>query len=206
MLDCSLFDLLHRQQLVAWKGSITVPMVIGLSEGICGGIAYLHHRNLVHADLKSSNILIDFSSGSTLSPRICDFGHAAVRPVPMPHDRLCTPHWAAPEVLRGEGLGPAADVFSVGMLLWEMLARRLPHKGLSFSQVIAAVGWAGLMPELELVPPQVPARLRALMELCLSFQPSARPSSRWLRLKLLRIPWRVKVEATASLDTFLNGD
>eukprot|EP00931_Biecheleriopsis_adriatica_P056595 TRINITY_DN33539_c0_g1_i1.p1 TRINITY_DN33539_c0_g1~~TRINITY_DN33539_c0_g1_i1.p1 ORF type:complete len:940 (-),score=179.98 TRINITY_DN33539_c0_g1_i1:69-2888(-) len=200
MLDCSLYDLLHRQHAVAWNGSISVPLVIRLAIGICRGLKYLHHRNLVHADLKSPNILLNFSE---LSPRICDFGHAAVRPVPSPHDRLCTPHWAAPEVLRGEALGPAADVFSVGMLLWEMLADSLPHKGLSFSQVMAAVGWAGLLPDMDLVPVQVPERLKALMLRCLSFVPSDRPSAAVLQQALLRVPKHVRIEAMNSLAEFL---
>eukprot|EP00448_Togula_jolla_P026550 CAMPEP_0170652854 /NCGR_PEP_ID=MMETSP0224-20130122/47111_1 /TAXON_ID=285029 /ORGANISM="Togula jolla, Strain CCCM 725" /LENGTH=180 /DNA_ID=CAMNT_0010984717 /DNA_START=9 /DNA_END=548 /DNA_ORIENTATION=+ len=71
-----------------------------LAMGICAGLEYLHARSLVHADLKSSNILINYSSGSSLVPKICDFGHVAVRTHPLPHRRCGTPHWAAPEALR----------------------------------------------------------------------------------------------------------
>lgn len=205
MLDCSLFDLLHRQEHLSWQGTVTLPLVIKLSAGISSGIAYLHSRNLVHADLKSSNILIDWSHSDTLSARICDFGHSAIRPVPVPHDRICTPHWAAPEVLRGEGLSPAADVFSIGILIWEMLTLRVPHYALSFGQVMAAVGWAGLLPELDVLPPQVPTLLVDAMVQCLSFRPIARPSSKWLRTHLLRIPVLMKMQATESLAAFCTG-
>merc|ERR1712211_185318 len=96
-------------------------------------------------------------------PRICDFGHAAVRPFPVTHHLLGTPHWAAPEVLRGEALGPKADVFSFGVLLWEMLAKKHPHADLSFGQVIAAVGWAGLVPDLSQLPGEATPVLKELV-------------------------------------------
>lgn len=201
MMDCSLYDLVHRPQRVEWNGSLTVRLAVTLTQGICSGIVYIHARNLVHADLKSSNILIDHSS-SVLRPRICDFGHAAVRPVPSPHDRLCTPHWASPEVLRREGLGPAADVFSIGVLLWEMLTKRLPHKGLSFGQVITAVGWASLVPDLASLP-EVPEALRLLISECLSFLPSMRPRALEVQRRLSSIPHRAKSAALGMLAGFM---
>merc|ERR1719401_2361784 len=117
-MDCSLSDLVHRPRGVSWNGSWTLLLVLTISKGIGAGITYIHSMNLVHADLKSSNILVDLSRLPV--PRICDFGHAAVRHFPAAHHLLGTPHWAAPEVLRGEALGPAADVFSFGVLLWPL--------------------------------------------------------------------------------------
>merc|ERR550532_3418083 len=150
-MDCSLFDVIHQPYKLRWHGELTVSTIIDLSKGIFDGILYLHSKHLVHADLKSSNILIDYSSSWQLIPRICDFGHAAMRTFPSPHHRCGTPHWAAPEVLRSEALGPAADIYSFGVMMWEMLAQKLPHKGLSFGQVSAIVGWAGWMPDLGLL-------------------------------------------------------
>merc|ERR1719210_2040047 len=120
--------------------------VMDLSEGMCAGMGYMHLKRLVHADLKSSNILINHTSSSKLVPKICDFGHAAVRAHPAPHHRCGTPHWAAPEALRNEAVSPAADVFSCGAILWEMLAETVPHRNLSYAQVLGAVGWCGWTP------------------------------------------------------------
>jgi len=203
LMDCSLFDLVHQQYKLHWHGDMTSCLVIDLSIGICAGIAYLHSRPLVHADLKSSNILIDYSSSVQLIPRICDFGHAAVRTHPAPHHRCGTPHWAAPEVLRSEALGPAADVYSFGVLIWEMLTRKLPHKGLSFGQVLASVGWAGWTPDLAAVP-EVPLELQGLMKKCLSFAPVDRPTSKDAKRRMKRIPKQAFAAASGMLSDFFN--
>ncbi|CAK0800360.1 unnamed protein product, partial [Prorocentrum cordatum] len=162
LMDCSLFDLIHQPVKLHWHGELTVFRVLELSTGICGGLAYLHNRHIVHADLKSSNILIDYSSSpaKTLLPRICDFGHAVVRVFPSPHHRCGTPQWAAPEVLRGEAMGLSADIYSFGAIMWEMLTQKLPHTSLSFSQIVATVGWAGWTPELSQLP-EMPPPLRS---------------------------------------------
>jgi len=72
LMDCSLFDLIHQPYKLRWHGEMTVPLIVGLAKGICAGIVYIHEFRLVHADMKSSNILIDYSSSWTLVPRICD--------------------------------------------------------------------------------------------------------------------------------------
>ncbi|CAE6970760.1 unnamed protein product [Symbiodinium natans] len=153
LMDCSLFDMIHQPYKLRWHGELTVALSLSLGTGIISGICYIHQKNLVHADLKSSNILIDYTSSSRHPvPRICDFGHAAVRCHPSPHHRCGTPHWASPEVLRSEALGPAADIYSFGVMLWEMLTQKLPHKDMSFGQVLASVGWAGSTPDMAQLP------------------------------------------------------
>lgn len=203
LLDCSLFDVIHQPHKLKWQGELTPAIAIHVGQGICDGTAYLHRLSLVHADLKSSNVLIDYTSSRQLIPRICDFGHAAVRAVPSPHHRCGTPHWAAPEVLRGEALGPPADIFSLGVILWEMLTQQLPHRGLSFSQVLAAVGWAGWVPDMELLPEGLPVQLRRLLNGCLSFTPTGRPRAHDVLHKLRRIPRRARLRALRELAAFL---
>eukprot|EP00927_Polykrikos_kofoidii_P082414 TRINITY_DN8198_c0_g2_i1.p1 TRINITY_DN8198_c0_g2~~TRINITY_DN8198_c0_g2_i1.p1 ORF type:complete len:1030 (-),score=88.04 TRINITY_DN8198_c0_g2_i1:182-3271(-) len=209
LMDCSLFDMVHRPQTVhtsreggAVRVDVTLHAALKLGNGIGRGIVYIHDRNLVHADLKSSNVLIDIT-GRELVPRICDFGHAAVRPFPATHHLLGTPHWAAPEVVRGDAIGPKADVFSFGALLWEMLTKQLPHAGLSFGQVVASVGWAGCIPDLEMLPVETPVEIRGLAGDCFCFLPTERPTMRVARRHLnclLAVP---KKTALQSLLGFL---
>lgn len=201
LMDCSLFDLIHQPQKLRWQGELTVSLAVHIGRGICSGIVYIHERKLVHADLKSSNVLIDHSSTWQLIPRICDFGHAAVRTFPTPHHRCGTPHWAGPEVLRSEALGPAADIYSFGVIMWEMLTQKLPHKGLSFSQVLAAVGWAGWLPDLSLLP-ELPAEVLRLIKDCLRFSPASRPQARDVQRRLRRVPRQVRLRALQMLSSF----
>lgn len=197
LMDCSLFELVHKPQKA---GRMSVPVSISLSEGICSGLAYLHNMNLVHADLKSPNVLVLLQPHHII-PRICDFGHAAVRAVPCPHNRLCTPNWAAPEVLREEALGTAADVFSLGILLWEMLTGQLPHAGLCFTEVIASVGWGGNIPNMRSVQ-KVRREIRQLLLDCFSFAPSDRPSSKECERRLRQIPRRARKDALHMVAAF----
>lgn len=210
LADCSLFDLIHQAFKLRWHGELNTFLVLQLALGIGAGIVYIHANHVVHADLKSSNILVDYSSswsmcgyGGQLVPRICDFGHAAVRTFPSPHHRCGTPHWAAPEVLRGEALGPKADMFSVGVLLWEMLAQRLPHKSMSFAQVLGAVGWAGWTPDLAQLP-VVPQDLRRLVKECLAFSPSTRPLAKDAVRRLRRLAKQARSKALEVLTAFFS--
>jgi len=202
LMDCSLFDIIHQPYKLRWHGELTVSLSLNLATGIMSGIVYIHAKNLVHADLKSSNILIDFTSSRQLLPRICDFGHAAVRSHPSPHHRCGTPHWAGPEVLRGEALGPRADIYSFGVIMWEMLSQKLPHKGLSFSQVLASVGWAGWTPEMSSLP-ELPQEVRQLIKDCLSFVPGERPEGKMVLKSLKRIPKQARSKAVRALAGFL---
>lgn len=175
LMDCSLFELIHIPGTLSWRGKLNRATTLSISRGICSGISYLHTRQLVHADLKSSNILIDYSTLKIPIAKICDFGHVAVRTHPAPHDRCGTPHWAAPEALRNEAVSKAADVFSFGVMLWEMLTKNLPHQALTFAQVVGAVGWSGWTPDLDSLPHSLPPELLKLLTDCLSFFASGRP-------------------------------
>ena len=105
--------------------AIEVSKVIDLITGICSGLSHAHKFGIIHRDIKPSNILLDQNA----QPKIGDFGLA--RPVnakiPEGTDIFGTPHYTAPEVLRSpQAVGHRADIFSVGILLHELLTGRLP--------------------------------------------------------------------------------
>ncbi|CEM08830.1 unnamed protein product [Vitrella brassicaformis CCMP3155] len=162
----SLFDLLHRRHQKLQQLSL-----LQICQGICSAMAYLHGLGIIHCDLKSSNILLDYS----LNPKLCDFGLALnlLRQRSSKHrGRVGTPHWMAPEVLRGAECTPAADVYSFGILLWEMLGVKIPYVALSVPQIVAAVGWGKKTPGSL---PDAPRRLSIIMRACMNDDPSKRP-------------------------------
>lgn len=142
----SLFDLLHRHQNPPeWS----LSKVVSTAREICLGMTYLHFQGIVHCDMKSSNILIS----DTWEVKICDFGlaHLIGSGGGTLHDKanlgcVGTHHWMAPEVLRGEEYSQAADVYSFGMILWEMVSRQVPFQGLTAVQVIGIVGYGRRKP------------------------------------------------------------
>jgi serine/threonine protein kinase len=99
--------------------------VIRLITGICHGLAHAHSNGIIHRDIKPSNILLDLKA----QPKIGDFGLARPIERTVAHDEeiFGTPHYTAPEVVNSpQSVDYRADIFSVGVLLHELLTGRLP--------------------------------------------------------------------------------
>lgn len=101
---------------------------------ICEAVAYAHRSLVIHRDIKPANILVDAGG----SPKLLDFGIAKLLR-PEEHDprdaahtlpglRLLTPEYASPEQVRGEALTTATDVYSLGVLLYELLSGERPFR------------------------------------------------------------------------------
>ncbi len=106
---------------------------LALFEAICGAVAYAHQNLIVHRDLKPANILVTADG----SPKLLDFGiskllNPELSPLTLAPTALglepMTPDYASPEQLRGAPITTASDVFSLGVLLFELLADRHPFR------------------------------------------------------------------------------
>ncbi|MCA8960328.1 MAG: serine/threonine protein kinase, partial [Planctomycetes bacterium] len=104
---------------------------IALFIDVCRAVQFAHHRLVVHRDLKPSNILVATDG----TPKLLDFGIAKVidpdvdeMPVSTVTElRIMTPRYASPEQVRGEPTTTGTDVFSLGVILYELLCGRTPH-------------------------------------------------------------------------------
>lgn len=133
-------------------------------------VDYLHRRGLIHLDIKSDNVLVDGDKVVLL-----DLGSA--RPLDAgPGEAGGTLGWAAPEVLLGEAASVAADMFSLGCLLYGLLAGRTPHTGLDGAELRRAT-LAGEVVPVRALAPDCPRPLAHLAERMLARRPSARPPS-----------------------------
>jgi hypothetical protein len=139
-------------------------------------LAHAHRAGIVHRDVKPANILVE--DRDDLSVRLLDFGLAqfdgadtltAVGDVPG------TLAYISPERLEGGDASPASDVWSVGVLLWEMLADRHPFWGMPLQEVARAIQ-AGA-PPIETERRGLPRRLATAVNAALSPDPAARPSA-----------------------------
>ena len=102
------------------------------------GLHYLHSLNIVHRDLKSPNILIG-QDGKTL--KISDFGTAReFGPKSTPQSFQGSLPWMAPEAIRSERCSQMVDVWSFGVVLWELLTGQEPYAGVDPYAIMFRVG------------------------------------------------------------------
>ncbi|MGO9208100.1 MAG: serine/threonine-protein kinase [Candidatus Limnocylindrales bacterium] len=123
-------------------GQFPVGLVREYARQLCQGVAFLHENSVLHRDLKPGNVLIS----STGALKIGDFGLAVhvdrlLRRAPAAGTLVYQP----PEAIALQDCGPAADVYAVGLICYEMLTGQLPSK----QQLLAAAGaWEGGQPDI----------------------------------------------------------
>lgn len=124
-------DYAPGQCISEFCGERAVPLAqrLALFAQVCEAVQHAHARSVVHRDLKPSNILVDADGHISL----LDFGIARMldeEAVATPDmvGRAFTLHYASPEQLRGEGEGVAADVYSLGVVFYELLTGRKPYR------------------------------------------------------------------------------
>eukprot|EP00602_Paraphysomonas_sp_CaronLab_P000257 CAMPEP_0185031708 /NCGR_PEP_ID=MMETSP1103-20130426/19325_1 /TAXON_ID=36769 /ORGANISM="Paraphysomonas bandaiensis, Strain Caron Lab Isolate" /LENGTH=500 /DNA_ID=CAMNT_0027567323 /DNA_START=395 /DNA_END=1897 /DNA_ORIENTATION=- len=148
---------------------------------IAEGMKHLHSLNIMHRDLKSANVMLD-SEGRA---KIADFGLSCVISAGQePTAETGTYRWMAPEVIRHESYSLAADVYSFGILFWELLSRSQPFAGLSPIQAAFGVAKNNLRPP---IPRDINPRLKAILTRCWHPDPTSRPSFHNLCLLLPKI-------------------
>jgi serine/threonine protein kinase len=137
---------------------------------VAAGMAYMHEQKVVHRDLKSLNILLDEQKRA----RICDFGLSRFLTYEPMSGLVGTAQWMAPEVfLSKPAYDTRVDVYSFGIVLWELLTSRIPFDGYDVAQLPTLVVNEGLRPE---IPADTPLELAALMTSCWQDDPSRRPT------------------------------
>jgi tetratricopeptide (TPR) repeat protein len=120
--------------ITTYAASRALPVAarLRLFTDVCAAVHYAHERGVVHRDLKPSNILVDDAG----TAKLLDFsiarpidGEIAREAHTRPGALLFTPEYASPEQARGESVGIASDVYSLGAVLYELLAGRPPYEG-----------------------------------------------------------------------------
>ena len=169
----SLYKLLHRPQPPGVRAALNESRRMRMALDVAKGMHYLHSCDpiIVHRDLKSPNLLVD----KHWVVKVCDFGLSRMKNHTFLSSKsnAGTPEWMAPEVLRNEPSDEKSDIFSFGVIFWELITMAEPWSGLNPMQVVGAVGFAG---NHLAVPEDADPEARAICEDCWRAAPARRPS------------------------------
>uniref|UniRef100_A0ACD5VGY4 Uncharacterized protein n=1 Tax=Avena sativa TaxID=4498 RepID=A0ACD5VGY4_AVESA len=158
---------------------IPLEKTISIALDVARGLEYIHSQGVVHRDIKPENILFD----ENFVVKIADFGIAC-------EETLCdllvedqgTYRWMAPEMMTRKPYNRKVDVYSFGLLLWEMVTGRIPYENLTPMQVAYAVVNNKTKPTMPAGCPM--AALGPLIEECCAYHPDKRPDF-WQIVKIL---------------------
>lgn len=184
----SLRAFLHKLE----NKALPYPKLIAFALDIARGMEYIHSQGMIHRDLKPENILID----RNFHMKVADFGTACEEAY---CDNLAddpgTYRWMAPEMIKHKSYNRKVDVYSFGLILWEMVAGTIPYDDMNPIQAAFAVVNKNLRP---VIPANCPPAMRALIEQCWSLQAEKRPEF-WQVVKVLE-----QFETSLARDGTLN--
>jgi serine/threonine-protein kinase len=118
----------NLKELIYLQGPFSVDGAMFIVSQVASALDYAHQRGLVHRDIKPQNILVDRDGNA----KVVDFGIAKGMRDPGLTEAgtgMGTVHYVSPEQARGLEIGPASDLYSTGVVLYEMLTRKLPFDG-----------------------------------------------------------------------------
>jgi serine/threonine-protein kinase len=156
---------------------LTATRGLALARQICAGLAAAHEAGVIHRDVKPANILV----GAEDLVKIVDFGLASVgREVENRLTRtghlVGTPHYMAPELIRGEPIGIKADIYSFGVMMYEMFSGKLPYDGENAMNILFR-HLDGDAAALTDVVPSFPSALGEVVMRAMHLDPSRRPAT-----------------------------
>uniref|UniRef100_A0A3B3TP27 receptor protein-tyrosine kinase n=1 Tax=Poecilia latipinna TaxID=48699 RepID=A0A3B3TP27_9TELE len=172
------------------EGQFSVLQLVGMLRGVGAGMRYLSERNFVHRDLAARNVLVN----SNLVCKVSDFGLS----------RLMRVRWTAPEAFQHRKFSTASDVWSFGILMWEVMSYgERPYWDMSNQEVMKAVADQYRLPP----PHNCPPALHSLMLQCWQAERGERPGFDQLLSsldRLIRHPASLKAEPTRCSQPLLS--
>src|SRR5262245_43612866 len=165
------------QNLIKRCGRLEVKLALEVATQVAAGLVAVNKQNVVHREIKPTNIMVSQEEGGAVTAKIIDLGLAkgvdepgSQTAISMPGAFVGTPEFASPEQFAGVGVDIRSDLYSVGVTLWEMVTGKTPFRG-NPGEVMLQHQHAPL--PLDLLEP-VPQPLVVLLEVLLEKEPGRR--------------------------------
>ncbi len=151
---------------------LPVPAVLSIVARVAEALAYAHKQNVVHRDIKPANIMYEAESDTV---KVTDFGIARITDSSKTKTGLVlgTPSFMSPEQLAGKKVDGRSDLYSLGVMLFQMLAGVLPFRGDSMSELMYKIANENA-PDVRIIRPELPQALADVLALSLSKRPETR--------------------------------
>eukprot|EP01122_Echinamoeba_exundans_P012223 TRINITY_DN5057_c0_g2_i1.p1 TRINITY_DN5057_c0_g2~~TRINITY_DN5057_c0_g2_i1.p1 ORF type:complete len:2032 (+),score=615.01 TRINITY_DN5057_c0_g2_i1:497-6097(+) len=149
------------------KGNTTQLWALHICRNVADAMSHLHAANVIHATLKPKNIILDKDMNAVVK----DYAFLDIKDALSPDD--VEPAYMAPEYLAGETYTEKIDVYSYGMLMYELFTKRPPWAGMSSDQIVGEVREKLNRPQ---IPDAVPPVFERLIRACWASSPAERPT------------------------------
>jgi serine/threonine protein kinase len=175
-------------ELLRDRGHLDVDQAVEIVRQACRGLDYAHRNGVIHRDVKPGNLLV--SDNDVV--KLADFGIARATDqssITQVGSVLGTAAYLAPEQARGEEAGPRADIYSLGVVTYQLLSGRLPYEASSLSE-LALMQQRESPVRLDTLTPSVPRELSQAVAMALAIDQQARPADAQLFAETLRNGYR----------------
>ena len=152
---------------------LAIPKVLSIVARVAEALAYAHKLNVVHRDIKPANIMYDLETDSV---KVTDFGIARITDSSKTKTGLVlgTPSFMSPEQIAGKKVDGRSDLYSLGVMLFQMLAGVLPFRGDSMAELMYKIANESA-PDIRIIRAELPEKLANIV----AFSISKRPESRY---------------------------
>lgn len=151
---------------------LPVPKVLSIVARVAEALAYAHRQNVVHRDIKPANIMYELESDTV---KVTDFGIARITDSSKTKTGLVlgTPSFMSPEQIAGKKVDGRSDLYSLGVMLYQMLTGVLPFRGDSMAELMYKIANEEA-PDFRVARPDLPERLAQVVAMALAKKPDAR--------------------------------
>lgn len=191
----SLYTLLETVEPTSFPLQLRIQLMIDSIRGI----EYLHDSDVIHADMKSLNILL-CTEGGSLKAKISDFGLSRIMMgdgCESTNTNQISIRWAAPEMLQDRPkISKSIDIYAFGIVMWEILALKRPYADMNLAPLIQKVTSGGREP----MPDNTPPIIGELISKCWAQYPESRPKAATVRETLMTFQETFETAGESILD------